>query len=114
MAFPSPGRAFAATSLQLSLDLGIQHYAEGLLQTQLALRRQFEASNPVVTDPSTGTQTRSDPTRPATVDYEAPADPPTEQGGQLAPIRVIDSTPNRHRAVMSTMLSVCESGEFGC
>jgi len=59
--------------LQVSIDLELQQYAERLLQTQLALRRQFTASNPLVTDPATGTVQRADPTRGRDVNYEAPA-----------------------------------------
>jgi len=65
---PVPGM-----DLQLSIDLDLQLYAERLLQTQLALRRQFTAPNPVITDAATNQQRRADPARPAAVNYEAPA-----------------------------------------
>lgn len=69
----SERRPVPGMDLQLSIDLDLQLYTERLLQTQLALRRQFTAPNPLVTDPVTNEQRRADPARPGTVNYEAPA-----------------------------------------
>jgi penicillin-binding protein 2 len=64
--------------VQLSIDLDVQQYAERLLQTQLARRRQETAANPMVTRiRADGTEERAplDPNLPAgaRVPYKAPA-----------------------------------------
>jgi penicillin-binding protein 2 len=59
--------------VQLSIDLDVQQYAERVLQTQLQLRRQETAPNPIVEDPNTGTSGPMDPYSPRRVPYKAPA-----------------------------------------
>ncbi len=59
--------------VQLSIDLDVQQYAERVLQTQLQLRRQETAPNPIVEDPNTGTSGPMDPYSPRRVAYKAPA-----------------------------------------
>jgi penicillin-binding protein 2 len=63
--------------VQLSIDLDLQQYAERLLQTQLRLRREQTAANPMVTRFVGDKEVREpqDPTRPAgaRVAYKAPA-----------------------------------------
>jgi penicillin-binding protein 2 len=63
--------------VQLSIDLDLQQYAERVLQTQLKLRRQQSAANPMVTRFVGTTEVREpqDPNLPAgaRVNYKAPA-----------------------------------------
>jgi penicillin-binding protein 2 len=55
--------------VQLTIDLDQQQYAEQALETQLALRRQATAKNPVDRE----TEELMDPTMPEEVPYKAPA-----------------------------------------
>ncbi|MGI9029204.1 MAG: penicillin-binding transpeptidase domain-containing protein, partial [Ilumatobacteraceae bacterium] len=57
--------------IQLSIDLGLQQYAERALQTQLQFRRQFFTNN-YLTAPD-GVRTPFDLAQPEAVPYKAPA-----------------------------------------
>ena len=84
--------------VQLSIDLDLQQYAERLLQTQLRQRRQFAATNPMVTRVNAdGTEETVplDPRRGAgeAVPYKAPAGSVTVMNYQTGQILAMASYP---------------------
>ncbi|MGI9053116.1 MAG: penicillin-binding transpeptidase domain-containing protein, partial [Ilumatobacteraceae bacterium] len=63
----------SGNDIQLSIDLDLQQYAERVLQTQLQLRKQFKAPNPMIEDPLTLVVAPMDPSQGPEVPYKAPA-----------------------------------------
>ena len=78
--------------IQLTIDLDQQQFAEQALETQLALRRQATANNPL--DPETNFEERAFPEYPETVPFKAPAGAVVVQNYETGHIIALASYPD--------------------